>query len=102
MYWPHPGAPKGEGAQCTEVVDAEGQISLDESHFVLLIVVPESVDELHLGGSQKRIQYCRAQSEAAAAKERFLAASGTGSDMGSEELLARLRCAVWSEKALNP
>ena len=102
MYWPHPGAPKGEGAQCTEVVDAEGQISLDESHFVLLIVVPESVDELHLGGSQKRIQYCRAQSEAAAAKERFLAASGTGSDMGSEELLARLRCAMWSEKALNP
>jgi pyridoxamine 5'-phosphate oxidase len=85
MYWPHPGAPKGEGAERATVTDAADEISLEASHFVVLIVVPDSVDELHLGGGQKRIIYRR--------DERTTADPGT---------LESLRGAVWSDSVVNP
>ena len=86
MYWPHPGAPKGEDVQSVEVANAEGEISLEDSHFVLLVVVPDAVDELHLGGGQKRILYARG-----------------GESAGAEAAsLASLKSAVWSEQAVNP
>lgn len=103
MYWPHPGAPKGEGVESLE----DDKLSLDGSHFVLIIVVPDSVDELHLGGGQKRILYSRA-AEAPAGEE------GAGEDStvtdtltpgggrGAGLLLASLRTAVWSQEAVNP
>ena len=37
----------------------EDDVSLEESHFVLIIVVPDSVDELHLGGNQRRYLHKR-------------------------------------------
>ena len=84
MYWPHPGAPKGDDM---EVAVAAEEISLQSSHFVLLVVVPDGVDELHLGGGQKRILYGRGDKAAG--------------DDGSCTL-ASLRSAVWSEEAVNP
>ena len=87
MYWPHPGAPKGDNAEGVKVANADGEISLEDSHFVLLVVVPDAVDELHLGGGQKRVLYARGDDGAA------------GADAAS---LASLKNAVWSEQAVNP
>lgn len=85
MFWASPGAPSGEGD--AEVPRADDEISLEASHFVLLIVVPDGVDELHLGGGQKRIVYRR--------EDRNLASSPTCT-------LNNLRGAVWSEESVNP
>ena len=90
MYWPHPGAPKGQGA---ESVKDDNQISLEGSHFVLLIVVPDSVDELHLGGGQKRILYSRTEGSPAGCEVEHTATSA---------MLASLRNTEWSHMAVNP
>lgn len=59
MFWPHPGAARSEGcaSDTSSVRDsvADGSISLEASHFALLILVPDDVDELHLSGRQKRV-----------------------------------------------
>jgi pyridoxamine 5'-phosphate oxidase len=59
MFWPHPGADRSEGCArgCASVRDsvADCSISLEASHFALLILVPDGVDELHLSGRQKRV-----------------------------------------------
>jgi pyridoxamine 5'-phosphate oxidase len=85
MYWPHPGAPKGEGGESAVLAEADGQLSVDGSHFVLLIVVPDRVDELHLGGGQKRVVYRREQQD--------------GEDVC---FLEGLRGATWTEMGVNP
>jgi len=83
MYWPHPGVPRGDGQSAEpEVMTEDGEISLEASHFVLLIVVPDDVDELHLGGGQHRVMYRRANADPAS--------------------LESLRGAVWSETSVNP
>jgi len=83
MYWPHPGVPRGDGQSAEpEVMTEDGEISLEASHFVLLIVVPDDVDELHLGGGQNRVMYRRANADPAS--------------------LESLRGAVWSETSVNP
>lgn len=54
--WPEPGAPRDESG-------ADGATNggpcglLAESHFALAVVVPDRVDELRLGGSQKRFRH---------------------------------------------
>jgi hypothetical protein len=55
FFWPQPGAPRAAASTAS----SEGDESLDAAHFALLIVVPDAVDELHLGGNQKRIVYWR-------------------------------------------
>ncbi len=63
MFWPHPGADRSEGyasgcaSDSSSVRDsvADCSISLEASHFALLILVPDGVDELHLSGRQKRV-----------------------------------------------
>jgi len=55
FFWPQPGAPRAAAGTAS----SEGDESLDAAHFALLIVVPDAVDELHLGGNQKRIVYWR-------------------------------------------
>jgi pyridoxamine 5'-phosphate oxidase len=59
MFWPHPGAARGEesssDASSARAPAADGHLSLENSHFALLIVVPDFVDELRLSGRQKRV-----------------------------------------------
>jgi pyridoxamine 5'-phosphate oxidase len=63
MFWPQPGALRGEacasgattGTSSARDPAADGSISLEDSHFALLILVPDAVDELHLSGRQKRV-----------------------------------------------
>lgn len=50
--WPHP------GARATPSDGASDKVpTLAEANFCLLVVVPNIVDELHLGGKQKRMTY---------------------------------------------
>ena len=56
FVWPHPGAPVGAAVA---TASKEDDVALEESHFVLIIVVPDSVDELHLGGNQRRYLHKR-------------------------------------------
>ena len=96
FYWPAPGAPR-EALDATtpknRAAAAEGEHedsgSMEASHFVLLIVVPESVDELHLGGNQRRITHRRELGGAPFAGE-------------GKWPLARISQATWTEQAVNP
>lgn len=83
FFWPTPGAPKQ--AQAAEGTPAEEAPvgALEDSHFVLVLLLPDGVDELHLGGRQSRRMY--------------------ELDGGGEPCtLARLCDARWSEVAVNP
>ena len=67
-------------------------VTLEEAHFALLIVVPHTVDELHLGGKQRRIIYT------AAAPEEEGVADESKFDDGSA-----LRWPTeWSQVSVNP
>ena len=52
--WPSPGEPI---ASATPAPDANAEPTLDEANFALVVVLPERVDELHLGGKQRRVLY---------------------------------------------
>mmetsp|Transcript_28679 Transcript_28679/g.42126 ORF Transcript_28679/g.42126 Transcript_28679/m.42126 type:complete len:403 (-) Transcript_28679:416-1624(-) len=56
--WPQPGAREGEGG------GTGGVPTLTEAHFCVLVVLPDWVDELHLGGKQKRVIYTLDQTDA--------------------------------------
>ena len=84
FFWPAPGEPVEAAAAS---VDSKAD-SLHDSHFTLLLVVPDAVDELHLGGNQRRIVY-----------ERLDQDNATGTD---EWPLASMGSATWSEQAVNP
>ena len=57
--WPEPGAPVAAAAARARAgrAAAERPVELADAHFAVLIVAPERVDELHLGGRQKRLVY---------------------------------------------
>ena len=96
MFWPHPGAAR-EGAVAETVMPvaaADSSLSIEDSHFALVIVVPEHVDQLHLSGRQKRLLHSRAQVGGA----ELLLEQGVGADAA----LAGLRAAVWTQKEVNP
>ena len=98
FFWPCPGAPVAPSADGTQATadgktrGAAGECLLDSAHFALLILVPDRVDELHLGGRQRRVVYhrqCRVGSDA-------LAAPSLGRTPAST-------CdAVWTEQHVNP
>ena len=80
--WPHPGEqvspsnvtrPGGDGG---DGGGGGGGVSLSEAHFRLVVVVPHRVDELRLGGKQKRTLYTL-KDEAPGAGEGPLALLGT-------------------------
>lgn len=104
MFWPHPGAARRE-AVSRDASDASGlgaavskdSVSLESSHFALIILVPDAVDELHLTGRQKRVVYSRA-AEAAAAE----AARGECEGRRDTAALAGLKAAVWTQEDVNP
>ena len=70
--WPNPGEQVAEGAAVRPAGDG---VSLSEANFRLMVVVPHRVDELRLGGKQKRTMYTL--SEAPGAGEGPLALLGT-------------------------
>lgn len=76
FLWPQPGLPRGSVGEaqggdeasgyCREdavdeidEVDSPGAAahSLEDAHFAVVVVVPDSVDELRLGGNQRRTLY---------------------------------------------
>jgi pyridoxamine 5'-phosphate oxidase len=101
MFWPHPGAARCEAAD-RDASDASGvgeavsgdSVSLESSHFALIILVPDAVDELHLNGRQRRVMYSRAAE----------AARAGGDCEGRQDIaaLTGLKAAVWSQKDVNP
>ena len=86
--WPCPGAPKTADAAGASGTGEDDEPSLDDSHFVLVLLVPHSVDELHLGGKQRRVLYRR--DEAAETSTARDALASTTSDVH------------WTEDAVNP
>lgn len=97
--WPTPGAPRGVDDGKTEEEeeasprDDESSPPLSEAHFALVIVVPDFVDELHLGGNQRRIVY-RREGEAEM--------DGDAAVRSRAGALAGIATASWSEEAVNP
>ena len=77
FFWPAPGEPR------TAKASEADETPLDEAHFSLLLLVPEVVDELHLGGNHKRIMYTADDGEASAGAPLRLPSS-------------------WREQAVNP
>eukprot|EP00435_Cladocopium_sp_Y103_P068860 s922_g32.t1 len=52
FFWPHPGRPRGDVPN-----QAVNSTDLEDAHFAVVVILPTSVDELHLGGRQKRKIY---------------------------------------------
>lgn len=99
--WPCPGAPKGTDvppatAGATERGRGDGDEAppLEETHFALLLLVPETVDELHLGGRQRRVFY---QREEAAAGDAVDAAA-----LVRRALESTTSKTQWTETGVNP
>lgn len=91
FFWPSPGKPKAVSEQ--EYGQSEEAL-LDASHFALLLVVPDSVDELHLGANQSRFLY---QCEPGHHSRDSL-----DSPPCASRALASTCDAKWSQQALNP
>ena len=65
-----------------------GDLPLEEANFALVILLPERVDELHLGGKQRRVLYTLKQPEQQA--------------HGFAALLAQHAKTRWQQGAVNP
>jgi len=113
MFWPHPGVPRTEGcASVPRDAAVDSAASLEASHFALVIVVPDHVDELHLSGRQKRIVYSRVDAAFGARGEvgvsslasEPLTGFETSSCSAFEDVaaLVRLKTAVWRQVEVNP
>lgn len=50
--WPQPGAPRDAARSA-----AAGDVPLEDANFAVLVVVPDAVHELHLGGKQRAYKY---------------------------------------------
>lgn len=103
--WPQPGAPRARSvdggspkSKADSTVDmmpeeeAAGEqvsVSLDDANFAVILVFPEVVDELHLGGKQKRYMYT---------------ATGAlpGGCIEGTELLSWIGHAAWNVEDVNP
>ena len=97
FFWPAPGEPLTAGTAAASAGDDADDLPLEEAHFCLLLVVPEVVDELHLGGKQKRIVYT-ADDEAAQQQQQQREGGGGGGG-GATPLRLPTR---WEETAVNP
>ena len=102
FFWPAPGetlTPRAEDfaaaseKQSTEGLAAEStKMLLDEANFSVIVVLPEAVDELRLGGKQRRNLYRLAAREADDALE----------DDTVARRLQRWSVAEWDQVAVNP
>ena len=101
FFWPSPGAPASQDAvtkrakarseeeeECA--ASSEAELSLAKANFVLLIVLPDRVDELRLGGKQRRNLYTL---------EREI---GEAPAQGGAAQLARWSKTRWAQVATNP
>jgi len=115
--WPTPGLPRAVAAgeeAVTEVEetgtgsehgdgppDGECGPPLSEAHFAVLLVVPDRVDELRLGGRQKRRIYTRVEANATAdcavpaAEDGGVQIGGPGSALWQDEVR-------WMAQDVNP
>lgn len=94
FVWPSPGEPIDAVAAPSHNVEPP----LSEANFALVVVLPERVDELHLGGKQRRVLYT-------------LEDPGTNSgdtsqqadvQMSSTAFLAQHAKTRWRQQAVNP
>ena len=109
MFWPHPGLATCEGsASAPDDASVGGSATLEASHFALIIVVPDHVDELHLSGRQKRMVYRRAHAGAAAGAASLADEPVSGFETSScsavddVAALVGLKAAVWTQVEVNP
>lgn len=95
FIWQSPGEPIA-GADAGGIAPgADAEPTLEEAHFALVVVLPERVDELHLGGKQRRVMYTLEGAGADDSRNSQLAASSTG-------LLAQHAKTRWRQQAVNP
>lgn len=93
FFWAEPGKPRtAVDAAAGGVHDEDGGIS---PHFALCIIVPDRVDELHLGGNQKRLIYLLPTQDAASA------AHASATEAAIELLLSGTKHG-WSVQDVNP
>lgn len=87
FFWPAPGEPISTHPAAALTTD---ELSLDEANFALVVVLPERVDELRLGGKQRRVLYTLEQPQIS-----------TGMMEGGD-LLAQHAKTQWRQEGLNP
>ena len=101
FFWPHPGAPRVAHDVKHATPPSADEPSLDASHFVLVVVIPDAVDELHLGRNQRRCIYQREG-------ERFEHPGSDGeancssTPLSTLQLLASACNAKWTLQEVNP
>lgn len=95
FIWPTPGAPMADSNTGSESL-SDGDVDLADAHFALLLVLPERVDELRLGGNQKRNLYILEKSDAAGSQADDEGGNGVAS------VLSHWHASSWRQAAINP